>query len=114
MAAIFLINRDASGAVGYGLTDTQTKYSTVLAANTAQSITLPEDFKLYEVIFSFEPGASVWVSCDGSDAEVPGSSFDVTNSELNPVDRRYPGGTTLSFITADTTAQVGVIIYGVQ
>lgn len=110
MTTPILMGRDEAGRTTFGVYDTILKWKTTLSADTAQSFTLPEDSKMYEVIFSFENGANVWVDAVTT-AALPGSSFEETTASLNPTDRIYPKGTTISFITADSTAQIGAEIY---
>lgn len=106
----FYLYRDIQGYNGFGLAQSSLNYSTTLAVGVAQSITLPSDFSNYLVIFSFEPGANVWVA-PGVTAAVPGGAFATTASVLNPSARSYAKATVLSFITPDATAEVGVSIY---
>lgn len=105
-----LMGRDAAGRTAFGLYDTILKFRTTLSADTAQSFTLPEDANMYVVIFAFESGSNVWVDAITT-ATAPGSSFAQTTAEMNPTERIYQKGTTLSFITGDTSAQVGAIVY---
>ncbi len=114
MSTLFQMTRDCNGYNGFGLEFSIENVSTTLAANVAQSTTVPTAYPFYLAVFSFEAGTSVWVSNDGSDAEAPGSSFDTTNSQLNPTARKVAAGSELSFISSDSTAQIGVSYYGLQ
>ena len=106
------MDRDVSGAVTYGLQPAQYKYFVTLAANVEQNFTLPTAFRFYEVMFSFG-GSNVWVAYDET-AETPNVTIEATTSELNPATRVLPGGTNISFITADTLADIGFIFYAKQ
>lgn len=105
-----LMARDRSGAVTYGLFNAQLKWSTTLAANVAQSFTLPTEYPMYWVSFSNQVGTDIWVDAINA-AALPGNSFSTTTAELNPGPRVYDKGQTLSFITGNTSAELGVIVY---
>lgn len=90
---------------------TQPLYSTTLAIGVNQDLTVPNGAKRWKVLFSIEPGDSVWISINSSPAQLPGASFAPTNAEQNPVG--YDGlesGDTISFISGNT-AEVGVTFY---
>ncbi len=108
-----LMTRDNTGAVTFGRVPTTAAFSTELADGVAQEFTAPTDFPKYLAIFYFQPGKSVWCSIDGT-AEVPGASVAATNSEGNPTSWQVPAGSTISVITNDTTAEVGVSFYAVS
>jgi hypothetical protein len=110
----FNMVRDINGYNGFGLPDSNTKFSATLVASTDESFTVPSDAENYLVLFSIEPGSRVWV-CPGATAAVPGGgTFATTTSELNPVARKYAAGTIVHCITPDDTADVGVCIYALQ
>lgn len=77
------------------------KYQTTLATDTAQSLTVPSDCARYIAVFSTTQGANVWVAINET-AETPGSSFSLTNSDLNPPGLIVQAGDVLSFITGGT------------
>ena len=110
MSTIFNMVRDVSGAVSYLLPNSVNKYNTTLAANVEQNVTLPSNYNEWEVIFSYEPGSSVWI-CLNDTATLPGLSIASTSSELNPVGIKAKAGDKLSFITADTSAVIGFKLY---
>jgi hypothetical protein len=120
MTTKFSMARDIGGFNGFGLLFSDTKYNTTLAANTAQSLTVPSVMGMggngiysepvYLAIFSYAPGSSVWVA-NNATAAVPGGSFAAATSELNPAARQVNGGDVLSFITADTSDEIGVTFY---
>lgn len=104
--------KDTNGFNSYAPSFTNLNYSVTLAANTAQSLTVPETNAYFVAIFQVTPGASVWVA-NGVTAEVPGGTFSQTSSQLNPGARYVKAGDVLSFITSTTTAAVGVSFYAV-
>jgi len=111
MATPYLISRDLSGAVGYGLKPAVQKYSATIAAATDTTLTLPSDEPYYEVIFSYADGYNVWVAYGATAAVPAGATFAATTSELNPTVRRVPAGTVIHFICS-SAVDIGVVIYG--
>lgn len=123
MATKFAMTRDINGYNGFGLKFTDTAYSAALAATTDTSVTVPSTDSLGGLsfalnsepvliaIFSYTPGAEVWVA-NGATATVPvGSSFAITSSELNPAGREVKGGDVLHFYTAGSTVNVSISFY---
>ena len=110
----FSMSRDINGYVGFGLPFSNEKYNTILSSGSAQTLTVPSSsnatYQKVLAVFSFEPGSVVWVS-NNETAAVPGSSFASATSELNPAARLVNAGDVLSFITDNTTSEVGVTFY---
>jgi hypothetical protein len=103
--------RDINGFNTFGLAFSSQKKDTVLATTVEQTVTVPAtNVKGYLAIFSYEPGAKVWVALNAT-ATLPGAAFADTDSELNPTAREVPASSVLHFITNDTTAEVGVSFY---
>ncbi|OGT30407.1 MAG: hypothetical protein A3E87_01605 [Gammaproteobacteria bacterium RIFCSPHIGHO2_12_FULL_35_23] len=112
-----ILTRDINGYVNYGLLPCENIVSVNLDANVAASFTVPGDSGfLWDLVFSIEPGASIWIAFDAaSGAALPaGNTFAATFSCQNPGVRRVPGGTVVSAITANTTAYLGVEMYVFQ
>lgn len=116
MTTLFNMIRDINGYNGFGLPFSDTGFQTTLAQNVAQPYTIPlsisANYSKYIAIFSFDPGLRIFVA-NNTTAEVPGSSFASTVSELNPTARLVKGGDVLSFITPDTAAYVNVKLYAI-
>lgn len=110
--SMFIMVRDINGANSFLLTNSNTKFSTTLDSGIPQSCTAPDDFQLYRVIFSFN-GAPVWVAINDI-AVLPGNAMVSTNSELSPVGLEIPAGSTISFITSQVAAEIGVKFYAIQ
>lgn len=110
----FAISRDGNGVISYGLAFADDKYSATLTASTATALTVPVDLRKGIAIFSYTPGASVWVAKNLTAAVPAGNTFASVTSELNPVAREVIGGDTLSFITADNAIDVGVTFYAME
>ena len=103
MSTKFLMIRDLSGTNGFGISPTYDVKASSWAVNTAQSITVPSNYKNWIAIFSYSPGANVWVRFDGGTAAVASGSFASVSSVLNPAGRAVSAGQVISFITADAT-----------
>jgi len=115
------MTRDINGYNGFGLPFSLQKYSATLAASTDTSLTIPggssmgaitaNTYNKFIAIFSYTPGAQVWVALNATAAVPAGSSFASTTSELNPSARQVEFGDVIHFISADTAAEVGVTFY---
>lgn len=114
MTVQFNMTRDINGYNGFGLPFSDQSYNTTLAADAEQTLTVPytqiAGMSGQIAVFSFAPGASVWVSLNAT-ATSPSSSFAQTDSELNPAARLVQGGDILHFITSDVSDQIGVSFY---
>ena len=111
MSTKFNLVRDIAGYNGFGLPFAVDGKKTYLAASAEQHFTVPSNYQWWIAIFSYTPGASIWVA-DGHTAEVPTGSFSDTFSELNPAARLVKAGDVLSFITNDATLpEVNVALY---
>lgn len=102
--------RDINGFCTFGLTPADDKQNAILAATTAQTFTVPATITNAAAIFYFAPGSSVWVAHNDT-ATLPSSSVSTANSEGNPTVWKVKGGDTISMVTNDTTAEVGVKYY---
>src|ERR1017187_2300039 len=105
---------DAQGRNAYAPNISNLIYNALILQNAAQSITLPIETNIhnYEVCFSYSSGSNVWVNYSGVAISPINNSFQTTTSEYCPGQRLLPSGSTISFITPDTSgAYVGVAIY---
>lgn len=107
----FNMTKDVAGYNGFGVKFAKDGYSGVLAVGVAQSVTVPSNYPNWLAVFSYTPGANIWV--DGATtAAAPAGAFGATQADLNPSARQVTAGQTLSFITSDTTSpQVKVSFY---
>ena len=96
------MTRDINGYNGFGIMPTEDIQFGVLAVDVDQEITVPENFDNWIAIFSYTPGASVWVSFTRT-ATYPAGAFVGGDSVLNPAARQVKAGQTISFITGDST-----------
>ena len=102
MSTKFSMTRDINGYNGFGIIPSQDIFGCTLTANAAQSFVVPNNNQYWIAVFSYTPGANIWVDFSGA-ATVPGSTMGSITSVLNPSGRQVKGGSTISFITADTS-----------
>lgn len=114
MSTILNFGRDNSGFNAYAPMFAVDNYSATLAAGSAQSITVPSNNQAWVAVFSFTPGASIWVARNTTATIPVGATFASTSSILNPGARTVFAGDTISIIT-DTTGgcDVGVTLYAI-
>lgn len=109
----------------FGLAFAESQWDTTLAADTAQSVTVPSFGPVgasvgasnkFLAIIKVQSGKTVFVSNSGT-ADIPGGSFAATDSEIvgEKLGRYVKAGETLSFITHDAGgAYVWVGFYAVN
>ncbi len=110
MAYEFQMITDTRGQNTFGLYPCDKGEQTTLAVGVAQTFTVPPNegpLTNWGAILSYEIGATVWVAINAT-ATLPGNSPSSTVSEMNPTCRYVKPGDTISLITPNTTAQVGV------
>ncbi|MFA6080757.1 MAG: hypothetical protein WC753_04775 [Candidatus Gracilibacteria bacterium] len=118
--------KDISGTNTFGLTFSANKYSASLAASTDTTLTVPaispmgnanaygNSIPNLMAVFTFEPGAIVWVAV-GATAAVPvAASFGATSSEMNPAVRYVKSGDVLHFFCATANTDVSVMFYSLD
>jgi len=112
MALDLRLQRDKAGKNTFGLEFSDLKFNTTLLNGVEQTLTVPGPESKYLMIFSIQPGSQVWIAKNAT-AAIPGAAFAQTDSELNPVARNVKGGDVIHFITNNTDATVGVILYAI-
>jgi hypothetical protein len=106
--------RDVQGYNAYAPADSTNKWSATLSAGVASSIPVPSNYPTWIIAFSPQPGTNIWVDFTGATAASPvGSTFAPTTSSLNPGQRTVNKGTSISVITDNTTADVGIELWAV-
>lgn len=103
--------RDIQSQNAYAPSFSQNKFSAALVNGSEQTFTIPADFERWVIALSYQPGSSVWVSYNSTAAIPVGNSFAATTSELNPGARSVFAGDVIHLITANASADVGVILY---
>lgn len=112
---ILNFGRDVQGYNAYAPAPSDLKYSATLTNGSATSITVPSNFINWIVVFSYQPGSDIWVDFSGETAAVPaGATLSSTTSELLPATRLVNNGTNISVITANTTADIGIMLYAIS
>lgn len=113
---VFDITRDVSGAVAYGLPFCDNNQYISMPTDTEVTLTVPNNtnFSIFNAVFSFTPGGSVWIADGLTTITLPSGSFAATSAVLNPTVRSCKSGDTLRFRTGDTGTAVGVSFYGVS
>lgn len=103
MSTKLSMTRDINGYNAFGLIPTTDIFAGSLAANVAQTITVPANFQYWLAVFTYSPGSNVWVRFNGT-ATVATGTVGALTSVLNPAGRQVKAGDTISFITADATS----------
>lgn len=121
MSTTLNFGRDSQGYNAYAPFTSNDKWQATLTNGAETHITLPANSAKWVVVFSFQPGSTVWVDLTGATAVVPGSgTLTSCTAELLPGTRSMnainTNGTAgkISMITSNTTADVGVMLYAVQ
>lgn len=106
--------RDATGNNAYAPQPSTDLWNATLTNGAASGITIPSNYENWVISISYQPGSDVWVDFTGAAAIVPiGGTFASTTSELLPGPRTVKAGSTVSLITDNTTADVGISLYAV-
>jgi hypothetical protein len=103
MSTKLSMTRDINGYNAFGIMPTLDIFAGFLAASTEQHFVVPSNNQYWLAIFTFTPGANIWVDFAGT-ATVPNGTVGAVNVVLNPAGRQIKGGSTISIITADATS----------
>ncbi len=113
---ILNMTRDINGYNSFGLPQSNTIYTTTLAAGVEQHFTVPPTgiatYPKVLAVFFQDAGADIFVAVNAT-AALPSGSFAQSTCEENPAARQVKPGDVLSFITGDTTDYVGVAFYAI-
>jgi hypothetical protein len=102
MSTRLSLSRDINGYNAFGIMPTYDIEAGALAANTEQHFTVPANHEYWLAIFTFSPGANVWVDFVGT-ATVPSTTIGAVSAVLNPSGRQVKAGSVISLITSDST-----------
>lgn len=106
--------RDVQGYCAFAPATSGNKWSATITGGSATSITVPSNYQVWIAVFSYQPGTNIWVDLTGAVAAIPvGATLTGTTAELNPASRTVYAGNTISMITDNTSADVGVSLYAV-
>jgi hypothetical protein len=115
MADLLQFGRDVQGYNAYAPATANFKYSAALLSAGHDSITVPSEYTNWIVSFSYEPGAIIWVSIDGTAAAPVGNTFAATDSELLPAQRTVKSGQVIDIYNhGSNIADVGVSLYAIS
>lgn len=104
------MTRDINGYNGFGIQPSLDMQGCYLTANAAQTFTVPDNYPYWIAIFTYTPGANVFVSFTTT-AAVPTNTVATLASVLNPSARALAGGSTFSVITPDANNPFIVVEY---
>ena len=102
MSTKLSMTRDINGYNAFGLLPTQDVYACGLAVSTEQHFVVPSNNEYWLAVFSYTPGANVWVDFTAT-ATVPSTTLAAVSTVLNPAGRQVKAGSTISMITGDST-----------
>lgn len=106
--------RDVQGYNAYAPQLSDKMYSVELAAGDDESVTVTANTGNYIAVFSYQPGAVIWVSINDTAEPPAGATFAATTSFLLPAQLQVKQGDVISCYNNSTTAQdVGVALYAV-
>ena len=106
--------RDSHSYNAYAPHPSNNIFTATLTNGSAASCTVPVgvNYPYWAVSFRYQPGATVFVDVTGATAAIPaGATLAASTSEPNPASLTLVQGQTISMITADTTADVGVVMW---
>ena len=106
--------RDQQGYNAYAPQPSTVKYAATITTGSATSIQVPNSYAVWVVSFRYYPN-DVWVDVSGATAIIPvGATLAATTSELIPASLTLAGGTTISIITGQTSADVSIVMWPVS
>lgn len=115
MSTLLDFGRDVQGYNAYAPMPSTNMWSATILNGAATSIVVPTSSLRWVVSFSFQPGTNVWVDFTGATAQIPaGATLTATTSSRNPASRMVNGGITISIITDNTSADVGIELYAIS
>lgn len=115
MSTFLNFGRDVQGYNTYAPQFPTDIITSTLAANTAESVTVPSNNPIWIMYVRVQPNGWCWVSHTGTAAVPAGGTFVSSASELIAGTIEYKrtvyAGDTLSFITANTTCDIEVAFF---
>jgi hypothetical protein len=104
--------RDLHSYNAFAPVPSNTIFNATITDGTATHCTVPSTAPLWVVSYRYQPGSSVFVDVTGATAAVPaGATLASATAEGNPASHTLVAGTVISIITADSTADVSVVMW---
>jgi hypothetical protein len=114
MSTELQFGRDIQGYNSYAPFPSVNKWNATLTNGNATSITVPSNYPVWIVSFRYYPN-DIWVDVSGATAAIPaGNTLASTTSELNPSSLTLNAGANISVITAQTTADISIVMWPVR
>jgi hypothetical protein len=118
MSTFLNFGRDVQGYNAYAPQFPTDIFTATLAANTAESITIPSNYAVWIMYVRVQPTGYVWASNSGTAAVPAGGTFASAISELIPGTLEYKrtvyAGNVISFITPNTTCDIEVSLFPIS
>lgn len=113
-ATVLNFGRDVQGYSAYAPSPSNNKWAATITNGNETHFNVPSTHQTWIVSFRFYPN-DVWVDVSGASAIIPiGATLVATTSELNPASLTLQAGTKISVITAQTSADVSVVMWPVS
>lgn len=106
--------RDVQGFNAYAPPFSTNMFSATLQAGIEETMTVPSNFKVWNISFSYQAGTNVWVARNATATVPAGATLAATNSSLIPASRTVYAGDVIHMITDNSSAEVGVELYGIS
>ncbi len=103
MSTKLSLTKDINGYNAFGLIPTYDIWAASLTGAAEQHFVVPANNEYWLAIFTYSPGANVWVDFTTT-ATVPGGTIGPVTVVLNPAGRQVKAGQTISIITSDATS----------
>lgn len=104
--------RDIQGLNAFAPQFPDLKYSATLASGGSDDIDVPSTATNWIVVFSYQPGACVWVSVNGTAAAPAGGTFAANASLLLPAQLEVKAGDNIDVFNNTASGQdVGIALY---
>jgi hypothetical protein len=106
--------RDVQGMNAFAPMISTNMYSAAIASGDDQPITVPSSNQNWIAVFSYQPGADIWVSINDTAAAPGGGTFAATTAFLLPAQLKVQAGDVISCLNNNTTDQdVGIALYAI-
>ncbi|CEG60971.1 hypothetical protein [Legionella micdadei] len=115
MSVDLIFGRDLQGYNAYAPQFPTDIFTATLAANTAESVTVPSNFPIWIMYVRVQPNGWVWCSRTDTAAVPAGGTLTSSKSELIAGTIEYKrtvyAGDTISFLTPNTTCDIEVAFF---